>query len=117
MSVRITSSPFKSDDERSDTIKKLAIIKKRNAPKAYELASAALDALKKLQDLEVKMEEDAAVDVSDECTVALLEFAPTFNDEAPDGESENGFVTFENCIDAMEKALGKAESLIEPNVV
>jgi len=113
LSVRISRSPFKSDEERSNTIKKLADIKKRHAPKALALANTALAAMKKLRELEEAMEDEAAADISGECAAALLEFAPTFDDEAPDGESENGFITFENCIDAMEKAAGKADGLLK----
>ena len=52
LSVRIPRSPFKSDEERSNTIKKLADIKKRHAPKALALANTALAAMKKLRELE-----------------------------------------------------------------
>ena len=112
LSVRTPSSPFKSVEDRDINIKKLSDIKKRHASAALELANTALVAMQKLKALEETMEAEAEADVSGECAAALLEFAPTFDDEAPDGESENGFISFENCIDAMQKAVAKAETSI-----
>ena len=92
LSVRTPSSPFKSVEDR-DINQETACIGCVGAGKhgACRYAEA---------------------EVSGECAAALLEFAPTFDDEAPDGESENGFISFENCIDAMQKAVAKAETSI-----
>ena len=110
LSVRKQKSPFKSEEERAGAIKKLVEIKKKHAPAALELANAALAAIQKLKELEEKIEEETSANL--EHSLALPEYVPTFDDEAPDGESESGFVSFENCIEAMQKVVEKAESSI-----
>ena len=112
LSVRKQKSPFKSEEEHAGAVKKLSEIRKKHAKAALELANVALGAMMKLKELEEKIDEETSENVDLEHVMALPLYAPTFDDEAPDGESESGFVSFENCIEAMKKVLEKAESSI-----